>query len=120
VLRTVPNVMRFAPQELHAVAGRPLRLVLENPDLMAHNLVLCAPGSGDEIGALADLMATMPDGMSKQYIPASPKVLGAIGLLDPDANGTLTLARPLTPGRYPYLCTFPGHWRIMQGVLIVE
>ena len=24
------------------------------------------------------------------------------------------------PGRYPYLCTFPGHWRIMRGVLVVE
>jgi len=24
------------------------------------------------------------------------------------------------PGRYPYLCTFPGHWKLMNGVLIVE
>ncbi len=55
-----------------------------------------------------------------QYIPASPEVLGAIGLLAPGASGTLTLATPLAPGRYPYRYTFPGHWRIMRGVLIVE
>jgi azurin len=22
-------------------------------------------------------------------------------------------------GEYPYVCTFPGHWRIMNGVLQV-
>ena len=27
---------------------------------------------------------------------------------------------PKQPGRYPFLCTFPGHWRVMKGVLIVE
>ena len=27
---------------------------------------------------------------------------------------------PSAPGRYPYLCTFPGHWVIMNGVMIVE
>ena len=25
---------------------------------------------------------------------------------------------PSVPGRYPYLCTFPGHWMIMNGELI--
>jgi azurin len=120
IIRTVPNVMQFAPKELRVKAGQPLRITLENPDLMAHNLVLCAPDSGDEIGALADQMATLPDGMAKQFVPASPKVLGAIQLLNPGASGTLTLSTPLKPGIYPYLCTFPGHWRIMRGVLIVE
>lgn len=120
VIRTVPNVMQYAPKELRIKAGQPLRIVLENPDLMAHNLVLCAPDSGDEIGALADQMATLPDGMAKHFIPTSPKVLGAITLLNPGKMGTLTLSTPLKPGTYPYLCTFPGHWRIMRGVLIVE
>jgi azurin len=120
VVRAVPNVMQFAPTELRVKAGQPLRLILENPDLMAHNLVLCAPDSGEEVGALADRMATMPDGMARNFIPASPKVLGAIPLLEPRATGTLTIDGGLAPGSYPYLCTFPGHWRIMRGVLIVE
>lgn len=120
VVRTVPNVMQFAPRELRAKASQPLRLVLENPDLMAHNLVLCAPDGGDEVGVLADHMATMPDGMTRQFVPTSPKVLGSIPLLDPGASGTLTIDAGLAPGSYPYLCTFPGHWRVMRGVLIVE
>jgi azurin len=27
---------------------------------------------------------------------------------------------PEKPGRYPYLCTFPGHWVVMKGVMIVR
>ena len=66
-------------------------------------------------------MATMPDGMAKQFVPASPKVLGAIPLLDPGASGTLTLRTPLKPGTYPYLCTFSGHYQAgMKGTLVVK
>ena len=28
--------------------------------------------------------------------------------------------KPLKKGKYPYVCTFPGHWRIMQGYLTVK
>jgi len=27
---------------------------------------------------------------------------------------------PRKPGIYPYLCTYPGHWQVMQGKLTVE
>ena len=27
---------------------------------------------------------------------------------------------PAAKGRYPYLCTFPGHWMVMNGAMIVE
>ncbi len=27
---------------------------------------------------------------------------------------------PKEPGEYPYVCTFPGHWRLMKGVMTVE
>ena len=27
---------------------------------------------------------------------------------------------PAEPGVYPYVCTFPGHWKVMNGELIVE
>jgi len=31
----------------------------------------------------------------------------------------LRFTAPDKPGEYPYICTFPGHWRIMQGVMKV-
>ena len=65
-------------------------------------------------------MASDPTGLAKHFIPASPKVLHATPLINPNARAELGFIAPTQPGRYPYLCTFPGHWRIMSGVLIVE
>ena len=36
------------------------------------------------------------------------------------ADWLVYVTAPKTPGRYPYLCTFPGHWKLMNGGLIVE
>ena len=119
-VQAVPNQMQFAPREIRVKAGKMVRVVFENPDLMLHNFVLLRPGSGEEVGGLADQMAAKADAAARAYIPDSPKVLHATGLVQPGARAELKFKAPSTPGRYPYLCTFPGHWRIMQGEMIVE
>lgn len=119
-VQAVPHQMQFSPVELRVKAGQPVRIIFENPDLMQHNLLILAPGTIEEVGELADQMATAPDGMAKQYIPASRSVLHATPLVDPKARFELRFTAPTQPGRYPYVCTFPGHWRMMRGVLIVE
>lgn len=119
-VQAVPNQMQFAPRELRVKAGQAVRLVFENPDSMPHNLVLVAPDAGEEIGLLADRMASDPGSMAKHYVPASPKVLQATPLVNPNGRAELVFTAPTAPGRYPYLCTFPGHWRIMHGMLVVE
>ncbi|MBI4626586.1 MAG: hypothetical protein HY736_25630 [Verrucomicrobia bacterium] len=119
-VQAVPNLMQFAPRELHAKAGQPVRIVFENPDSMPHNFVLVATGAEEEVGLLADQMAVDPASLAKGYVPASPLVLHATALVNPNAREELNFTAPAQPGRYPYLCTFPGHWRIMRGVLIVD
>ncbi len=119
-VQAVPNQMQFAPRELRAKAGQPVRIVFENPDSMPHNLVLVALGADEEVGLLADQMASDPTSLAKHFVPASPKVLHATPLVNPNARAELVFTAPTQPGSYPYLCTFPGHWRIMRGVLIVE
>ena len=119
-VQAVPNQMQFAPAELRVRAGQPVRLVFENPDLMPHNLLLTAPDAAEEVGALADAMAAEPGALARHYVPASPRILHATPLVEPGQRAELVFTAPATPGRYPYLCTFPGHWRMMRGVLIVE
>jgi azurin len=119
-VQAVPNQMQFAPRELRVRAGQPVRIVFENPDSMPHNFVLVARGAEEEVGLLADEMASDPTSLAKHFIPASPNVLHATPLVNPSARAELVFTAPMQPGRYPYLCTFPGHWRIMRGVLIVE
>jgi len=119
IVQAVPNKMQFAPNELRVKTGAKVRLIFENPDLMLHNLLILAPGAAEEVGALADQLATQPDGLTRAYIPASTKVLHATQLVQPRQKAELVFTAPTQPGRYPYLCTFPGHWRVMRGVLIV-
>jgi plastocyanin/glucose/arabinose dehydrogenase/lysophospholipase L1-like esterase len=119
-VQAVPGRMQFAPRELRVKAGASVRLVFENPDLMLHNLLILAPGSAEEIGALADLMAVQPDALRRGYIPDSAKVLHATPLVQPKRSAELQFTAPSEPGSYPFLCTFPGHWRMMRGALVVE
>ena len=119
-VQAVPNLLQFAPKEIRVKAGQPVRLLFENPDLMQHNLVLVEAGAEEEVGALADQMAAKPEGLASQFVPGSAKVLHATPLVNPNGRAELVFTAPLKPGSYPYLCTFPGHWRVMRGVLVVE
>jgi azurin len=74
----------------------------------------------DKVGALADQMAATPDGAARDYVPVSSDVLWSAPVLDPGKSHEILFDAPTTPGQYPFICTFPGHWRMMQGILIVE
>ncbi len=49
----------------------------------------------------------------------SSKILLASTLLQPRASEKLSFNAPSEPGVYPYVCTYPGHWRRMYGALYV-
>ena len=61
-----------------------------------------------------------PEAMARQYIPKTDKVLAYTDVVAPYSKFTIYFRAPEIPGRYPYLCTFPGHWMVMNGTLIVE
>mgnify|MGYP000647875651 FL=1 len=65
-------------------------------------------------------MAKDPDGEKKHYVPDSDNVIVATKLLAPHTSQTLRFNAPKKPGEYPYLCTVPGHWVIMRGVMVVK
>jgi azurin len=49
-----------------------------------------------------------------------PDVLHATPLVQPGKEAELVFTAPAVPGEYPLVCTFPGHWRVMRGMLVVE
>jgi putative heme-binding domain-containing protein len=71
------------------------------------------------LGELAEQQAQDPAFARRGFVPASPDVLAASGLLQPQATQRLTFTPPTKPGVYPYVCTYPGHWRRMYGALYV-
>ena len=65
-------------------------------------------------------MAAAPDGMAKGYIPEGADVLFHTKLIQPTQKEVLEFDAPSEPGLYPYLCTFPGHGMLMNGIMTVE
>ena len=100
-------------------AGKPVSIVLINDDTMPHNLVITTPGSLEEIGTAAEKMPPEADSRGRLYVPKSPKVLHATTIIEAGQQTKLSFTAPKVPGDYPYVCTFPGHWRRMVGTLAV-
>ena len=119
LIKTVKNEMKYDVTEFVVQAGQSVELVLENVDFMQHNLVIVQKGAKDKVGAAADKLAADPNGAEQQYVPRMGEVLHATALIDPQQKATLKFMAPTEPGDYPFICTFPGHWRIMQGVMKV-
>jgi putative membrane-bound dehydrogenase-like protein len=118
-LGVVPHQLKFDKSELTVAPGQLVELVFANPDVMQHNFILGAPGALQQIGSAADAMMTAANGAAQQFVPAVPQVLFATPLVDPGQTITVRFRAPDQPGQYPYVCTFPGHWRLMNGVLNV-
>lgn len=119
-IKTVMNEMAFDVTEFSVEPGQKVEIIFENPDFMQHNLLIVEPGSKEKVGKAADKMATTRDGAEKDYIPQVSEVLFSTRLINPDESITLSFTAPEEPGDYPYLCTFPGHWRTMQGTMTVS
>ena len=116
----VANQLAFFPKEFRLKAGATVRILFQNPDLQIHNMVVVRPGAEEEIGLLADQMAQDPDAMERGFVPDSDKVIWATPLVNGKGQVEQEFTAPERRGRYPFLCTFPGHWRVMKGVLVVE
>jgi putative heme-binding domain-containing protein len=119
LIRTVPHEMLFDRRYFAVEAGKAVQIVFANNDIMPHNVVVVARGAMEEVGMAAELMQPTTDPKTKQFVPDSPKVLAAGMLLQADERGAINFIAPTEPGEYPYVCTFPGHWRRMYGVMVV-
>ncbi|HWE40345.1 MAG TPA: PVC-type heme-binding CxxCH protein [Isosphaeraceae bacterium] len=116
---TVTDQMLFDKDRLVVQAGKPVEVLFENSDLMPHNFVVTKPGSLEEVGLLAESTATQPGALERNYVPRTDKVLFATRLLQPRDSQKLDFTAPSQAGVYPYVCTYPGHWRRMYGALYV-
>jgi putative heme-binding domain-containing protein len=119
IIHTVPHKMIYDRSKFYVEADKPVVVLLENDDIMPHNMLIAAPGALAEIGMAAERMATRADGIAKHFIPNNPKVLQSTRMLQPREAFRLEFVAPSKPGDYPYVCTFPGHWRLMNGIMRV-
>jgi putative heme-binding domain-containing protein len=116
---TVTDRMLYDKDVIAVEAGKPMEILFENTDIMPHNLVIGQPGSLEEVGLASEAMATDPSALERHYVPGSPKILASSRLLQPRALQRIPMTAPAKPGIYPYVCTYPGHWRRMYGAMYV-
>jgi hypothetical protein len=64
-------------------------------------------------------MSPTPDKQGRAFVPKNKKILAASKLVEPGEKETLKLTAPEKPGDYEYVCTYPEHWKIMFGQLVV-
>lgn len=119
-ISVIPHEMKFDKTLIKAKAGSQLTIEFVNPDFMQHNLVVGKAGTMEIIGKAADELARNPRGSEQSFVPKIPEVLAATQLVDPDGKQTIVVNIPNEPGEYPFVCTVPGHWRLMNGIIKVE
>ena len=121
VVKTVREQMRYDTSRLVVEAGKPFEVIIENVDLMPHNFVVVQPGTRQAVSEAVQLQK--PDELDKKgraYVPlADHRVLEATKMLEAGEKTTLKMTAPPNEGEYEYVCTFPGHWMIMWGKLVV-
>ena len=118
-VKTVEEEMRYDTAYFAVEAGRPVQILLENEDLMPHNLVLTPPGMLRQAAARGLEVGPSGGKTGLPYVSDGSEVLYATDLVDAGARERLTFTAPETPGEYPYVCTFPRHWPRMYGVMLV-
>ena len=116
----VDKNLSYKVRSFEAKAGEPIELTLINPDAVPHNWALVKPGTLARVGDLANKIIAQPDAAARHYIPKTDDVIVYTDVVGPQEQFTIRFHAPKAPGRYPYLCTFPGHWMVMNGEMIVK
>lgn len=120
VVKTVREQLRFDTQRIVMEKGKPFEIIFENDDVMPHNLVVVDPGKHMEIGMAAQTMSpTDKDKEGRAFLPKGHRFIDATRLLEPGEKQRLQLRAPSREGEFEFVCTFPGHWMIMWGKLVV-
>ncbi len=120
----LPERMLFTVDQFAVTTGQPVKIVFTNPDATDHNLVIVKPDALAEVGMAANEMAKDPRNANSDFIPPEKKnlILHATPMVGSTRQSQVAVMRftaPAEPGIYPFVCTFPGHWVVMKGEMVV-
>jgi azurin len=118
-IEAVRAAMRFNVANFTVQAGEEVEIEFVNPDDMPHNLLVTVPGALETVGLKAEAMIKEPDAFAQSFVPRTNEVLVSTKLIGTGETARLRFTAPSKPDSYPYVCTFPGHWRTMNGTMSV-
>lgn len=115
--------LRFSVDTITVQPGEKVTVKLVNntklpPSAMSHNWVLLKQSANPRAFVQAAMKAKAND-----YIPQSKldKIIAHTDMIAGGESDTVTFTAPSKPGKYPYVCTFLGHFAAgMKGTLVVK
>ncbi len=114
-IESLGNQMAYNLTSIDAKVGETIKIIFVNKanvDVMKHNVVVISDKKFiNEIGIAA---LSEPD-----YLPDHEAIIAATELSGPGETVYVTFTLPNKPGQYPYICTYPGHYSVMQGIINV-
>lgn len=110
--------MKFNLSEIRVESGQTITLTLVHtgslPKIaMGHNWVLLERGTDIRSFALGAMKSK-----DNQYLPDNGYIV-ATDLIGGGEQTTITFTAP-SSGEYDFICSFPGHYGLMKGKLVVE
>ena len=118
IINSIDN-MQFDINKINIKINEKITLILKhngkmNKQIMGHNFVLL--NRGTDVNSFAKKAMASKD---TEYIPRDIKVLANTRLIGGGETDTISFTID-SPGKYDYICSFPGHYQIMRGELIAK
>ena len=114
------DMMRYNLDKIEVDAGQTIELTLIHTGKMSalsmgHNWVLLSAGTDKTAFAMEAMNAK-----NQNYIPQNmkDKVLAATKVIGGGESTTISFDAP-EPGYYEFICSFPGHYGLMNGSFVV-
>lgn len=120
---TANDQMRYSTRKIEGKVGVPMEITLKHigkipKASMSHNLVILKPGS-----MKAMISAKCSQAKDNNYIATDAESKAAILAYSPQLGPGESHVVKFTPteaGDYPYMCTYPGHFSEMHGIITVK
>ena len=111
--------MLFDKQIIYAYSRQKIILTLNHngkldKKIMGHNFVLLKAGVD-----VVDFATRALEARDNEYIPEGDETIAYTKLIGGGESDTITFDAP-TKGSYNYICSFPGHYGIMKGILVIK
>ena len=118
ILNSFDNMI-YDKNKIEVNSGKNIILTLNHKgkvskEFMGHNFVLLKKGVNVDEYAKKAVLAK-----SNDYIPNSDEAIAYTKMLGGGESTTISFLAP-EAGIYTYICTFPGHYMMMRGELIVN
>ncbi|MDA7624873.1 plastocyanin/azurin family copper-binding protein [bacterium] len=119
------DLMKFNKTSINAEKGKSYKITLKNVGTlpkaaMGHNLVILNPGT-DALKFGTELITKHGATLQNEWKPvkAGKQVLAQTKMIGPSEEDTFKVKFDKS-GVYHFLCTFPGHFAQMRGVINVK